>query len=224
MSKDKESLEEGNHHPLSRALHDHAREQDHVIGRLGLGIRDCPPQGVGLEENVGVGEQQPVSGGLLAGRPHGVRLAEPARRQFRDVDDFQESMRLWAGDDIVHDLAGSVGRAVVHRDHFVVGIVEGEQTDERFPDVLFLVAGGNDDAGAGVALRSRGRAVPSRTRDVRHLRHAQGSVYDPREPGQRQYAARNPVKYLPGHSGGEDAPEVAGDSPAMRSAGANRMP
>ncbi len=70
MSENEKRLEEGDHHCLARPLHDHAREKDDVIGALRFGIGDGTAQGIGLEEHIGIGEEQPVSSRLLAGSPH----------------------------------------------------------------------------------------------------------------------------------------------------------
>ncbi len=40
----------------------------------------------GLEEDVGVGEEEVVGGGLAGGKGHGVGFAEPAFGEFGDVD------------------------------------------------------------------------------------------------------------------------------------------
>jgi len=81
MSEHKECLKKGHHHALAGKFHDHAWQEDEVIGVLHLGVGNRPPQSIWFEEDVGVGEKNPVSSCLLAGSPHGVRFAEPARGQ-----------------------------------------------------------------------------------------------------------------------------------------------
>ena len=66
MPENKERLKKGNHHSLARVLHDHARKKHHVIGFFGFGIGDRASHRVRLEQNVGVGEEQPVACRLLA--------------------------------------------------------------------------------------------------------------------------------------------------------------
>ncbi len=54
-----------------------------MIGLLGFGIKQGAAKSVGLEQDIGVGEQQPVTGSLLRGAPHGVGFAQPAGGQAR---------------------------------------------------------------------------------------------------------------------------------------------
>ena len=83
MSEDEQRLEESDHHLLAGMLHDHAGKEDQVIGAFRFGIRQSAAQSVGLEQNVGIGEQQPVATGQVARTPHGVGLAHPARQAGR---------------------------------------------------------------------------------------------------------------------------------------------
>ena len=57
------------------------------------------------------------------------------------------------------DLPGGVGRAVVHQDDFVVGIVQAEERLEAGLEGAFAVVGGNPVAGAsgtrGITCRGR---------------------------------------------------------------------
>ena len=86
VSENEKHLEESDHHSLAPALHDHAREKDDVIGALRFSIGNGSPQRIGLEEYIGIGEEQPVPSRLLASGKHGVRFAQPPRWQFRNVD------------------------------------------------------------------------------------------------------------------------------------------
>ncbi len=165
-----------------------------MVGFLGLGIGNRPAQGVGLEENIGVGEEQPVASRLFTRDPHGVRLAQPAGRQFCNVDNSQLAMRFRPGRNLIHDLAGVVGGAVVDRNHFKVGILESQQAGEGFADMRFFVASRNDDADARLAIRSCGVVIPFRPGDVCDFWHSQRGIDDPGEPGQRQNRACDPEK------------------------------
>ena len=54
--------------------------------RVADGVGEGAADGVGAEEDVGVGEEEVVGGGLAGGEGHGVGLAEPAGREFGDVE------------------------------------------------------------------------------------------------------------------------------------------
>jgi len=76
-----------------------------VIGTLDFGIGQSAPQRVGLEQNVGVGKQQPVADRLLCRRPHGMSFSQPACGQFTMMDDTQ-SPSGGARCDFIHNLPG----------------------------------------------------------------------------------------------------------------------
>lgn len=125
VSKNEKRLEERDHHSLARALHDHAREKNNVVGSFRLRVSHRAPQSIGLEEDVGIGKEQPLPRRLQSGRPHSVRFAEPPRGQFRNVDHLQScvadtSVRLRVQhhapiveqnvfSNLIHDLPGAVG-------------------------------------------------------------------------------------------------------------------
>ena len=94
---------------------------DEVVGAGGDRVAEGAADGVGAEEDVGVGEEEVVGGGLAGGEGHGVGLAEPAGREFGDVDGA-DSIRVLAGDG-VDDRASLVGTAVVDGDDLEIGVV-----------------------------------------------------------------------------------------------------
>ena len=190
VSENKQRLEKSDHHLLARVLHDHAGKKHQVIGAFRFGVRRGAAQRVGLEQDVGIGKQQPVASGQLARTPHGVRLAHPTGRQISDVNDFEPAWRC-SGRNPLHDLAGLVRRPIVNGDHFVVVVFEGKQASERGLDVGGLVAGRNDDADFRI---SRRLAVPIRTGNIGDFRHADRRVSKTPEPGQPQNASSNPVE------------------------------
>ena len=44
-----------------------------------------------------------------------------------DVNDLEAAVRRRARRNALHDLAGAIGRAIIHGDHFVVVVVERQQ-------------------------------------------------------------------------------------------------
>ena len=97
MSEDEQGLEESDHHPFARVLHDHAGKEHKMVGAFGFSKSQSAAESIGLEQDIGIGEQQPVASGQVAGAPHGVRLAHPTRRQFCDVDDLEPARRRGGG-------------------------------------------------------------------------------------------------------------------------------
>ena len=122
-----------------------------MIGGLGLSVGYRPAHRVGLELHVGIGEEQPVASGLLGCAPHCVSFSNPPGGQFIDADDLQNAERFLATRQATDNLAGSVGRAVVDGDDFVVVVIEGEKAAKRLFNIMFLVASGNNhtDSRAG---------------------------------------------------------------------------
>ena len=84
-------------------------------------------------------------------------------------------MRILATRQATDDLAGSVGRAVVDGDDFVVVIVEGEKTEQCLLDVMFFVACRNDDADAW-ALTLSCSSIPLWAGDVSDTRNTQRRI------------------------------------------------
>ena len=207
VAKREHRLEKSDHHVLAGALHDHLRKQHDVVRSNRLGIVDRAPERVGLEEHVGIGEEQPVAGRVVRSGPHGMRFAEPSRRQFVVMNHPQARGRkalprpgcvlcdrvglllTLMFRDAFHDRARRIGRPVIDRDHFVAVIVERQQLIERLFDALLFVAGGNDDGNAGISGRQNGIAITLRTGNIGDTRHAESGIYDAGEPGQRQKPA-----------------------------------
>ena len=160
-----------------------------MIGTLRLGVSQRAPQRVGLEVNIGVREEQPVAGRNFTGTPHGMRLAHPTGWQFCDVDDSQLVPRFRTSRGPVHDRPGAIRGAVVDRDDFVVGILERQKLSQRLANMLFFVAGGDNDADPGLTTGSYRFAIPFRPCNVRNLRHSERGIDDPGEPDHRQNRA-----------------------------------
>ena len=89
VTEHEHGLEEGDHHVLAGALHDHAWKEHHVIGRFGLGIDQGSAERLRLEDDVRISEKQPLTVRLICGGPHRVGLAQPSGRKFVVVDHFQ---------------------------------------------------------------------------------------------------------------------------------------
>ena len=106
---------------------------------------------VGGEDHVGVGEEQDFAGGRVSAALGRVGLAEPAGREFVDVQHLQARV---SGAQPLGDLAGAVGGAVVDEDDLVVGVAKGEERAQGPFHGARLVVGGDDDREA----RERGVA------------------------------------------------------------------
>ena len=94
----------------------------------------------------------------------------------------------------LHNLARPIGRPVIDSDHFIVVVIEHQQSVERLFDALFFIARRNDDGNARIAGRYDWIAVPLRTGNIRHGRHAQRSIHNAGKPGQCENGSRNPIK------------------------------
>ena len=92
-----------------------------------------------------------------------------------------------------HDLSSSISRSVIHRDYFIVVIIQFEQAGQGEFDILLFIARRHDDRNPRIFPRI---AVPFRLRDVGNARHADRSIDDAREPRQRENRACNPVKVM----------------------------
>ena len=148
--KEGEAAEDGGHQALAgdcrMRVRARATWRPRTRGRSGGRAR-----GVGAEEDVAVGEEQPGGRGLTGGESHGVGLAHPAVREGVDVEDGEGfAGRVGFGGDAVDDGAGCVGGAVVDGDD-----VDGDGLDEEGAEGGFdaggFVAGGDDDGDFGVA-------------------------------------------------------------------------
>jgi hypothetical protein len=98
-----------------------------------------------------------------------------------------------------HDLAGSIRGPVVHRNHFIIAVVQFEQLGQALRDGFLFVARGHDDRNSGSARnRTAGSRIPIPLRrgDVGHARHPDRCIHDARKPGQREYDACNPMKVM----------------------------
>ena len=188
-----------------------------MIGALGLSVGYRPAHRVGLELHVGIGEEQPVASGLLGCAPHCVSFSNPPGGQFIDADDLQNAERFLATRQATDNLAGSVGRAVVDGDDFVVVIVEGEKTEQCLLDVIFFVACRNDDADAW-ALTLSCSSIPLWAGDVSDTRNTQRRIRQAREPHDAQQTSCNPLEI--DHSAADSTESGA----CLRTGGANRIP
>jgi len=100
-----------------------------------------PRQHGGLEDDIGVGEQDELAGGACGAALQRVVLAQPPRGELGDVLHLQS--RVGSGE-LVEDGAGAISRAIVYGDDLEVGIVETQQRPHRLADVALLVARRND--------------------------------------------------------------------------------
>ena len=115
----------------------------------------------GGEDDVGVGEQQPVGVGAGGGGVEGVVLAEPAGRQLAHVLDPQPPVLRRQR---VEDRPRAVGRAVVDGDHLQPWVVLRKHRPRRLLDAGRLVARREDD---GQLRPPAGRRVVRQVRQPR---------------------------------------------------------
>ena len=120
-----EDLKEAEDGGFIPALDEHGGKGDEMVGTGSDGAGEGEADGCGVEDDVGVGEEQIVGWGLAGGEGHGVGLAEPTDGEFSDVEGA-ESVGVLHGDG-VDDCAGGVGGAVVDGDDLEVGIILGEE-------------------------------------------------------------------------------------------------
>ena len=172
-----------------------------MIGAFRLGVSHSPPHRVRLKLHVSIGKQQPLAPRLIRSRPHGMRLAEPARRQVTMMNHPQATMRGGTSRNHFHNLARAVSRPIVHRDQFIIVIIEFKQASKRLLDIPFLIPRRNNNrnqriAGSEICKSSNRIAVPFGRGDVGYAGHADRGFNDARKPGQRQNRACNPVKVM----------------------------
>ena len=108
---------------------------------------------IGCKVDVGVGEDQPITGGLFEGSGQRVGLAQPAGREFGKVDDLE--IFVGAGK-FVQDLSGGVVGAVVDGDDFVARVVLRQQGSEGGGKFFGLVAGSDKDGDRRAVVVGRG--------------------------------------------------------------------
>ena len=126
---------------------------DREAGCCGEVIKSFPGEvthaarrGVGIEDYIGVGEEQDFAVGSVGAALGRVGLAEPSRREFVDVQHLEARV---AGAEAFGDLRGAVGGAVVDEDDLVVRVAQVEERPQgRFHGAL-LVVGGDDDGEPG---------------------------------------------------------------------------
>jgi hypothetical protein len=140
------------------------------------GIREAPRR----EAYVGVGKEEPVTIGPFGPEVEGVVLAQPSIGQF--LDPYHPHNLRPLGGEPGEDLAGAVGRAVVHGDDLEMArVVLSEDGPERRFDGIPLVAGRHDDRDGRVAFE-RVLAPPCLAQNG-HTPHAAEPVNAHREPG-----------------------------------------
>ncbi len=103
-------------------------------------------RGIVGKGHVGVGEEQDFASGCVRTALGCVRLSEPPRREFVDVQHREPRVSVAQA---FGDLPGAVGGAVVDVDDLVVRVAQGEQGPQGPLHRALLVVGGDDDGEAG---------------------------------------------------------------------------
>src|SRR5579871_2366629 len=86
-----------------------------------------------------------------------------------------------------------IGRTVVHRDDFVVVIIEFQQLSQRLLNVALLVPRRHDDRNSRMRV---GISIPQWLGNVGDMGHADRRVDDSREPRERQKRSCGPMKIM----------------------------
>ncbi len=141
VAEDEPEPEIGNRRNLPESAHLNGGEKRQVVPLALLGKRDGAPQHVGRKMHVRIGKNQPFALRLFEARNQRVRFSEPARRQTRNIDDFQIRFRAF---EIVEDRGSLVLGAVVDRDDFKPGIILGQERLEGAGELLRLVPRGKN--------------------------------------------------------------------------------
>ena len=148
-----------------------------------------PRQAMRRKIHVGIGEQNPRSGGARHAQAHGMRFTQPARRQLAVANHLQrvrtilQRLRLH----LLHPLSGPVRRAVVDRDNLQPDVLLREQRTQRRRNRFFFITCGNNDC----KLRTAARGNPRRDRrfefvQIRNSPHSDKSLCRFEEPDPRQ--------------------------------------
>ncbi len=103
-------------------------------------------EGVRVEADIGVEEEQPVAASAGSAERAGVRFAQPAGGEHAVVDDVAARV---GGGESVGKLRGGVGGAVVDDDQLEKGAALGEHGLRGGGEVVLLVPGGEDDGDGG---------------------------------------------------------------------------
>ena len=182
---DKRHREGNNEHLDQQARRVHVGGDGEVVEPAFPNARHRPGQHRGLEEYIGVGEQNQLAGRLLGSALQGVVLAEPAVGQLGEVQYPQARIRRRQ---LVEDLAGAVVRSVVDGDDLEVGVIERENRAHRPGEVAFFVARRHQHADA----RRRGYRLSTRKWHLVHvaneLRTGGDVGRENRPAGERQHA------------------------------------
>jgi hypothetical protein len=150
-----------------RPAHVQLRQHDEVVERRAFAFADRAPQHLRIEVHVGIGEQQVLAARDLRAGVQRVRLAQPARRQLRDV---QRTQAGFVERQPVQDGACGIGGAVVDGHHFQARVVEREQRPQGRLDGGGFVQCADHD-------RHRRQRVARCRRQGRQLRQARQATH-----------------------------------------------
>ena len=213
-------LKEPQHHTLAPAFHLHRRHGHHMIGLLGLRIRQRPAQHRRRKKHIRICKQDVLRIVRSQRRNrqclrHRVRLPQPPMRQLRNVqhgNPFRVQPRI-----AVHDHSRPIARPVIHCDYDDLRIVLLHQRIQRRRDILRLVPTRHHHCQCRQAFR---RNIPFDPGQVHHRRQISQCL-------RRSHAPR--TCHAPRRNSRHTPPELsvhaaAGASSADVKEGANRAP
>ncbi len=133
----KRQAKKSDQHLFPEAHHLHVAKQREMIEAALFHDTYCATNRILCETHVGIREQQPISCRALISFLQGVRFPQPARRQLLHM---HHAKALMFACKFVQNGSCGILRAIIYRDDFKVGIVDGRQRSERRRQLFLFVA------------------------------------------------------------------------------------
>ena len=114
--------------------------------------RDQPGRGIPVQQGVAIDADQQIAAGGGGARFERHRFSLIGGQ----VDHPQPRLLLRQ---LLQHLGGVVGRAVVNRDHFEIGVTLGQRCADGLPGVFLLVKAGDQDRDQRIARQRRRRGI-----------------------------------------------------------------
>ncbi len=113
-----------------------------MIAARDFGVRDRAAKCVRAEDDVSVGEENPVALGRRCTLPHRMSFSQPSGRKLVDVDHVQFAPKLPL--QLIHDASRRITRAIVEGADFDLGIVLRQKRTQAVLDFGSFVSRGYD--------------------------------------------------------------------------------
>src|SRR5258708_37394197 len=166
----KRQAKKGDERLFPEAHHLDFAKQRKMIEAARLHDGYCATHGILCETHVGIREQQPISCRALISFLQGVRFPQPARRQLLHM---HHAKALMFACNVVQNVCCGILRAIIYRDDFKVGIVDGRQRSERRRQLfLFVACRKNQRDARAIRIRSESK-VPDPGKPERSPSRAQ---------------------------------------------------